>query len=72
MSSYDNDLETAENEWGKEYPWRVYDDWNDRLPNMPESPIEIIPAGVFSFLQIIVLMRARILDTLQFARELMI
>ena len=40
--------------------WRVYDDWNDRLPNMPESPIEIVPAGAFSFLQIIALMRARI------------
>jgi len=69
MSSYDNDLETAENEWGKEYPWRVYDDWNDRLPNMPESPIEIVPAGVFSFLQIIALMRARAFSILYNLRE---
>lgn len=31
-------------------PLETYDDWNDRLPNMPEGPIEIVLTGVFSFL----------------------
>lgn len=47
-SSCDNDLgAAAENEWRKEYPSEAHDDWNDRLPNMPQVPIKIVPVSSF-------------------------